>query len=61
MMKKIHYIYMVLVAVALASCNDWLDVQPHSQIEDSELFSSESGYKEALAGVYSSIDRKSVV
>ena len=55
MMKKIHYIYMVLVAVALASCNDWLDVQPHSQIEDSELFSSESGYKEALAGVYSSM------
>lgn len=55
MMKKIHYIYMVLVAVALASCNDWLDVQPHSQIEDSELFATESGYKEALAGVYSSM------
>ena len=46
---------MVLVAVALASCNDWLDVQPHSQIEDSELFTTESGYKEALAGVYSSM------
>lgn len=46
---------MALLAVALSSCNDWLDVQPHSQIEDTELFSSESGYKEALAGVYSSM------
>lgn len=53
MMKKI--LYMVLAIVPLTSCNDWLDVQPHSQIEDSELFSSESGYKEALAGVYSSM------
>ena len=54
-MKKIHYIYMVLSLVALTSCNKWLDVQPHSQIEDTELFSTESGYKEALAGVYSSM------
>ena len=55
MMKKIHYIYIVLVATVMASCNDWLDVQPHSQIEDTELLSSESGYKEALAGIYSSM------
>ncbi len=54
-MKKIHYIYIVLAAVLLTSCNKWLDVQPHSQIEDVELFSTESGYKEALAGVYSSM------
>ena len=40
---------------ALTSCNDYLDVQPRSQIEDTELFESESGYKEALAGVYSSM------
>lgn len=39
----------------LSSCNDWLDVQPRSQVEDTELFSSEGGYKEALAGVYSSM------
>lgn len=54
-MKKIHYIYIALTAATLTSCNDWLDVQPHSQIEDIELFSTESGYKEALAGVYSSM------
>ena len=54
-MKNIHYIYVALVAVMLTSCNDWLDVQPHSQIEDTELFSTESGFKEALSGVYSSM------
>lgn len=55
-MKKIHYIlYVALTTVALTSCNEWLDVQPHSQIEDTELFTTESGFKEALAGVYSSM------
>ncbi len=39
----------------LCSCNSWLDVQPRSQVEDTELFEKESGYKEALAGVYSSM------
>lgn len=39
----------------LTSCNEWLNVQPHSQVDESELFNTESGYKEALAGVYSSM------
>ena len=51
--------YYVLITLALplsaTSCNDWLDVQPRSQVEDTELFESESGFKEALAGVYSSM------
>ncbi|MBO5602909.1 MAG: RagB/SusD family nutrient uptake outer membrane protein [Prevotella sp.] len=37
----------------MTSCNDWLDVNPESQVEDNELFEAESGFKEALAGVYS--------
>lgn len=45
----------VALAMSTASCNDWLSVQPESQVEDSELFSAESGFKEALAGVYSSM------
>ncbi len=43
------------VSLVLASCNEWLDVQPRSQVEDTELFSSERGFKEALSGVYSSM------
>ena len=54
-MKNIHYIYITLAAIMLTSCNDWLDVQPHSQIEETELFSTENGFKEALSGVYSSM------
>ena len=41
----------VLLALTLSACNSWLDVQPRSQVEDTELFETESGYKEALAGV----------
>ena len=53
---KIIYGSMIAVAPALiASCSDYLDVSPQSQVEDTDLFSSESGFKEALAGVYSSM------
>ena len=41
--------------LTLTACNDWLDVQPKSQVEDTELFSTETGFKEALSGVYSSM------
>lgn len=44
-----------VVALAMTSCNDWLSVQPAQQIEDTELLSSQNGFKEALAGVYSSM------
>lgn len=58
-MKYRHYIrkgiVLVCVCLALTACDDWLNVQPKSQIEDSELFKSETGFKEALSGVYSSM------
>ena len=56
-MKKNYQIILLstLLPFLLSSCNDWLDVQPRSQVEDTELFETESGYKEALAGVYSSM------
>ena len=54
-MKQLQYTLFISAALLLASCNKWLDVQPRSQVEDTELFETESGYKEALAGVYSSM------
>ena len=51
----LYILYILLGATLMTSCNDWLDVQPRSQVEDTELFGSESGYKEALAGIYSSM------
>lgn len=46
---------LLLSLILLTGCNSWLDVQPRSQVEDTELFETENGYKEALAGVYSSM------
>ncbi|MBR3513545.1 MAG: RagB/SusD family nutrient uptake outer membrane protein [Bacteroidaceae bacterium] len=45
----------LLLLFLFTSCNDWLNVQPRSQVEDTELFTTEGGFKEALAGVYSSM------
>lgn len=44
-----------VMALSMTSCNDWLSVQPADQVEDTELLSSQTGFKEALAGVYSSM------
>ena len=57
MRNKIHFykrcLYLCVVMLATVSCNDWLDVEPKSQVKDKDLFSSETGFKEALSGVYS--------
>lgn len=54
-MIKTIYILAFGCLILTSSCNDWLDVQPKSQVEDNELFETENGFKEALAGVYSSM------
>jgi len=52
-MKKINTTFAIIfTAMLFTSCSKWLDVQPNSQIKDSELFKDESGFKDALAGVY---------
>lgn len=52
-MKKISLLLLITSgALLFSSCNKWLDVQPNSQIKASELFKTESGFKEALAGTY---------
>ena len=42
-----------LVALAMASCSDYFDVSPKSQILTDEHFSRESGFFDQLTGVYS--------
>ena len=37
---------------ALTSCNDWLDVEPKSQIKEENHFDREGGYKDQLTGIY---------
>ena len=53
MKKKI--IYMMIAGwglLTLSSCNDWLDVSPKEEVKVKENFTTESGFKEALTGVY---------
>ena len=53
-MKKIIYIYIVGLTslFSLVSCSDWLDVAPNTDVPAKELFTTENGYKSALAGLY---------
>ena len=43
----------IMAGLLLTSCKKWLDVKPQSQIEKDELFNTQSGFEEALNGVYS--------
>lgn len=53
MNKKIKSVLIATLAiVGLSSCNDFLDVKPKTEVEASDLFENETGYKDALWGVY---------
>ncbi|WP_207534196.1 RagB/SusD family nutrient uptake outer membrane protein [Desertivirga arenae] len=46
------FLPIILAGLFFSSCNKWLDVQPESEISAPILFSTESGFQEALNGVY---------
>lgn len=47
----------VLTISTMASCNDWLDVSPKSQIEENDQFSRPSGFRDQLTGVYTQMSQ----
>lgn len=49
-MKRL-FIY-IFISCLLASCNNWLDIQPDASVDKKELFNTEDGFYEALNGVY---------
>ncbi|MDO5664976.1 MAG: RagB/SusD family nutrient uptake outer membrane protein [Bacteroidia bacterium] len=49
-MKKIYVL--ILAALACVSCNDWLDVQPSTQIEKDKAIESTQGFRDILIGAY---------
>ncbi len=48
--KTILVLFSMLII--FSSCEDWLDVKPKTSVESSDLFQEESGYKDALWGIY---------
>ncbi|AYB31964.1 RagB/SusD family nutrient uptake outer membrane protein [Chryseolinea soli] len=63
-MKKIYKLSygFILVAVCLMtiSCEDWLDVNPSTQLDRDGLFSTEAGYRDAITGTYSQMTSTSL-
>lgn len=49
---KFRYILILISALALMSCNDWLDITPQGQVEGDDLLTNEKGYNAALNGIY---------
>ena len=51
-MKKIIIFAILTMMVSITSCKKWLDVQPESEVAAPVLFSTESGYMDAINGIY---------
>ena len=54
------FIYIICLALALVSCDDWLDVNPKTNVAEEDLFDTEQGFKEALTGVYIKMSSQSL-
>ncbi len=60
-MKTMKSISILMIAsLLLVACEDWLDVKPKTVVESSELFETETGYKDALWGIYSQMTEASM-
>lgn len=61
--KKIHQLPLALALAmmpALTSCSKWLDVKPKTEIKEEDLLSTETGFQNALYGVYTLMGDASV-
>ena len=58
--KTILYALYASASVVLASCSDWLDVGSSTQIRGDELLKTESGYLDALTGIYINMSSSSM-
>ncbi len=50
----------IVLLFIFSSCSNWLDVQLDNKVDDSKLFNSAEGFKEALAGVYSNMSKQNL-
>lgn len=49
-MKKVFFI--IIGVLSLAGCESYLDVEPKSSLSEENLFTSETGYQQAITGIY---------
>lgn len=53
-------ISLAFTAVLCLGCNDWLDVKPYDKMAEEQLYSTESGYMQALNGIYVEMNKSSL-
>lgn len=51
MRKFVQYI-LILGCLGLSSCNDWLDVKPRTEVAETNMFTTEEGFQDALTACY---------
>ena len=51
---------MLAGTLLLGGCNNWLDVDPKSQVKQEVLFESEAGFQDALTGIYTIMARTEI-
>ena len=59
-MNTYKSIAVLLCAFLFSACSDWLDVEPDTSVDESKLFSTEQGFKDAVAGVYADMASSSL-
>ena len=52
MKRHCYILILTLIGCFSVSCEDWFDVKPDNQITSSELYSTGSGYRMQLNGIY---------
>lgn len=55
MKRLLYYIISMIVFFSSVSCDKWLEATSSSQVSDEKMFSTKSGFHEALTGVYISM------
>ncbi len=57
---KFYKILIIFAALAMTSCDDFLDVQPVTEKVESDMFSDAQGFEDAIYGVYASLQSTSL-
>ncbi|MCA5006323.1 RagB/SusD family nutrient uptake outer membrane protein [Sphingobacterium bovistauri] len=51
-MRRSLSLYIIITTLLCTSCAKWLDIKPETEVDKSQLFTTEDGFKEALLGIY---------
>lgn len=51
-MRTEIYIGLLVLSFFTAGCQDWLNVQPKTSVQEEDIFSTEYGFKDVLTGFY---------